>query len=86
MLLLKSLNPSLYTNKQQNIKTFRYDWKLVDRNCPEYGMCPVYGELGLIILTGQFIRLLNCMIAFCLNICSENISFLSDIPITSQSL
>ena len=36
---------TLYTNKRQNIKTFRYDWKFVVWNCPEYGICPVYGEL-----------------------------------------
>ena len=36
--------------KQQNIKTFRDDCKLVDRNCPEYGMCPVYGKLTLSLL------------------------------------
>ena len=37
---------TLYQKKpRQNIKTFRYDWISVDRNCPEYGMCPVYGEL-----------------------------------------
>ena len=34
-------------HQQQNIKTFKYDWKLIDRNCPKYGMCPVYGELIL---------------------------------------
>ena len=42
IVITKKFNPSLYTNKQQNIKAFRYHWKLVDRNCPEYGMCPVY--------------------------------------------
>ena len=56
IVISKNLNPSIYTNKQQNIKTFRYDWKLVDRNCPEYGMCLVYGELTLCIGTkGKFV-------------------------------
>ena len=41
---------TLYTNKQQNIKTFRHDWKLVDQNCPEYGLCAVYVELSLDLL------------------------------------
>ena len=31
----------------KNIKTFRFEWKLVERNCPEYVMCPEYGELTL---------------------------------------
>ena len=43
----KYIYSSLYTKKQQNIKTFKYDWKLVDRNFPENGTCPVYGELNL---------------------------------------
>ena len=47
LLLLKQINPSLFRNKQQNIKTIKYAWKLVDRNCPEYGIYPVYGELTL---------------------------------------
>ena len=32
----------------ETLNTFRYDWKLVDRNCLEYGICPVYGELTLL--------------------------------------
>ena len=54
--MLKSLNPSLYTNKQRTIQTFRYDWKLVDQNCPEYGRCPVYGELTLYWINGYLIK------------------------------
>ena len=53
MLLLKILNRSLFSNKQQNIKTFRYDCKLVDRNCPQYNMCPVYGKLTIITKEGS---------------------------------
>ena len=52
----------LYTNKRQNIKTFRYDWKMVDRNCHEYGMCLVYGELTLLsgkTLGSHFVNLFD---------------------------
>ena len=40
------------------MKTFRYDCKLDDRNCPEYGMCPVYGELTLSTFSAA--GLINC--------------------------
>ena len=42
------------------MKTFRYDWKLVDRNCPEYGMCPVYGELTLYLICAYDHADLSC--------------------------
>ena len=45
--ITKKFKSFTYANKQQNIKSFRNDWKLVDRNFSEYGMCPVYGELTL---------------------------------------
>ena len=51
IVVTRKFNPLLFSNKQQNIKKFRYDCKLVDRNCPEYGMCPVYGELTLVDYT-----------------------------------
>ena len=41
---------SFTTNNQQNINTFRHDLKLVDLSCPEYAMCPVYGEVTLLAL------------------------------------
>ena len=42
IIITKKLNPSFYTNKRQNIKTFRYDWELVARNCPAYMVCVRY--------------------------------------------
>ena len=30
---------------------------MVDRNCPEYGICPVYGELTLRLYSQQFVSM-----------------------------
>ena len=54
IVVTRKFNPLLFSNKQQNIKKFRYDCKLVDRNCPEYGMCPVYGELTLSVFNLEY--------------------------------
>ena len=35
------------TKKFKSFTVYKYGWKLVDRNCPEDGMCPLYGELTL---------------------------------------
>ena len=56
IVVTRKFNPLLFSNKQQNIKKFRSDCKLVDRNCPEYGMCPVYGELTLKFADLKLIR------------------------------
>lgn len=42
--IIKKFKSFTFCNKQQNIIILRYDWKLVARNCLEYGMCPVNGE------------------------------------------